>query len=208
MNMLNRLGEDYYGFGTIQNTVPEDLDSLKPMKGERDVCKEVINIDPKIKVDKDKGDNQFKKYIEEPVDKLNFGERERINFDTAIEFLEPMENQNLDFDGDNQPDFNYGDGFLKGVEASKAMEAGKDLGEAEGEQQLEEKPVAQVVKEKPIMEPERELKAQESRPTMEGNKDNRLKNTDNAKDSQIKMADGVIMAAGALAVAMMVMGKT
>ena len=98
--MFNLRGEEFYGSGIIQNTVPQNLDSVNVLKHERNVTKEPIRVDGKEKVNKIRGDNYYKDYMKEPLNKQNYGKRDDVHFDEAVNYLEPAENQNLDFDGD------------------------------------------------------------------------------------------------------------
>ena len=203
--MFNSRGEEFYGSGIIQNTVPQNLDSVNVLKHERNVTKEPIRVDGKEKVNKIRGDNYYKDYMKEPLNKQNYGKRDDVHFDEAVNYLEPAENQNLDFDGDGNEDLSYGAGLLQGLMGEAAAEVAEEI--QEGEDKLEEKSIKEVAKEKPIIEGERVLQGQEKQPTMEGNKDVKLKNTDTTTNKEMKMGDMVSMGAGALAVAMMLMGK-
>lgn len=197
--MLNQRGEEFYGSGIITNTVPANLDSIKVLKHERNVTKEPIRIPANQKVNKVLGQNYYKDYLKESTDEQNYDEAQQLHFQQAINFIEPVENQNLDFDGDGNPDMDYGDGIINSL-------MGEDL--EEEEQQIKEKSIKEKVNEKPIIESERQLQGQQKQPTMEGNKDNKLKNTDNRTNKEVmRMGDMVALGAGALAVAMMVMSK-
>jgi len=203
--MNNRRGEEFYGFGIIQNTSDPGLDDRERMMNEMGGDKQPIYISGKTKVNKDMGKNYYKDYLDEKVSDLNFEERRELNFDEAVEFMEPQANEDLDFDGDGDADMDYGAGTLQGMVADKAEEAGEDI--QQGEIQMEAKPVNKAHQEKPIVESERVLQGQEKQQTMEVNKDIKLKNSDTTKDSSIKMSDGLIMGAGGLALALMIMGR-
>jgi len=203
--MNNRRGEEFYGFGIIQNTSDPGLDDRERMMNEMGGDKQPIYISGKTKVNKDMGKNYYKDYLDEKVSDLNFEERRELNFDEAVEFMEPQANEDLDFDGDGDGDMEYGSGILQGAVADKAEEAAEDI--QQGEIQMEAKPVNVAHQEKPIMESERVLQGQQKQQTMEGNKDIKLKNSDTTKDSTIKMSDGLIMGAGGLALALMIMGR-
>jgi len=203
--MNNRRGEEFYGFGIIQNTSDPGLDDRERMMNEMGGDKQPIYISGKTKVNKDMGKNYYKDYLDEKVSDLNFEERRELNFDEAVEFMEPQANEDLDFDGDGDADMDYGAGTLQGMVADKAEEAAEDI--QQGEIQMEAKPVNEAHQEKPIIESERVLQGQQKQQTMEGNKDIKLKNSDTTKDSTIKMSDGLIMGAGGLALALMIMGR-
>ncbi len=203
--MNNRRGEEFYGFGIIQNTSDPGLDDRERMMNEMGGDKQPIYISGKTKVNKDMGKNYYKDYLDEKVSDLNFEERRELNFDEAVEFMEPQANEDLDFDGDGDGDMEYGSGILQGAVADKAEEAAEDI--QQGEIQMEAKPVNEAHQEKPIIESERVLQGQQKQQTMEGNKDIKLKNSDTTKDSTIKMSDGLIMGAGGLALALMIMGR-
>jgi len=203
--MINRRGAEFYGFGVIQNTSDTNLDDREPMKDERCGDKYPIYTDGKIKVNKKLGENYYKDFMNEPVSQLNYEKRKELNFKSAVDFIEPTANENLDFDGNGEPDINFDDEvMIRGLLADNSNEAAENI---EDPNNIEPESVEEKKQEKPIIEGERELQGQETGKREIVNKERKLNNTDTKSDNQIKMSDGVIMAAGGLAMALMVMGR-
>ena len=206
--MFRTRGNEFYGSGVIKNTAAPNIDAIQSLIGERSVDKDPIRINPQIKVHKNLAPNYYKDYMNESIDNTNFEEREDYNLNEAAEFLEPQPNENLDFDGNGQPDYSYGSGTLGGKHAEDAEDAGELI--HDGEEKIEEHSIKEAPKHEIIKEAvaNKELMDEPKSNPMEVNKDVKLNTTDTRTNRQtLGMADGVVMGAGALAMALMVMGR-
>lgn len=195
------LNTNIYGVGIIKNTMKPNLDAQPILMGERGCVKDPIYVNDKLKVHPTMGKNYYKDFMNESVNNLNYEEREDYRVDEGINYLESVENQNLDFDGDGQEDFDMGMGVMSN---EKAEEVQEEIAKPEA---LEEKSVKIQEPIKAHIEPVEKLEHIDKKNPLEVNKDEKLNNTSTMKDSQIRSADMLVMASGAVALAMMVLGK-
>lgn len=188
---------NYYGNGIIvQQSVNLDTPIMEGHRGV--VCdKQPIKYDEKEKVNKNVNNN-FKKFMNDSVDKYNYEDRMEENIDRGLDFLQMAENQNLDFDGDGVPDIDLSDMYLpidsKAVSVEKIDNTVKE----------EEKPVVQpmieqdaVAKFNHMPEPKKYEVPKSEVKTV----------TANASDQAIKTSDMVTMGVGALALVSMFLGR-
>ena len=197
---------DFYGSGVIMNTMRPSLDERKPLIHQREVHKDPIRIAPDIKVHPTLGKNYIKDFQEESIDKLNYDERDELQLNQAIDYLEAQPNEDFDFDGDGQTDFVYSEGELRGKQAEHADEVGEMI--EEGENKIEEKSIEEAPKHEIIkdVKANEELK-DEPKEILNGNKDVRLNNIDARSNESIKLSDMLTIGTGSLALAMMLMGN-
>ena len=198
---MNLYSEQLYGVGVIKQMMAPGKNSMLPLPKERGVDKIPIHTNPNIKVDPQKGVNYFQNFLNESVSKQNYDEAEDLQVEQGIEFLEAMPNINLDFDGDGIPDFQQGGGLLQGQAPEKAKEA-------EVAEVIENKPMVAKEVEKPIVESTVNLEQAEHNKNPQPNRDDQLKTTDVSKGFNIKPGEGVVLASGALAMALMLFGRS
>jgi len=198
---MNPYSEQLYGIGVIKQIMAPGKNSMLPLPNERGVDKIPIHTNPNIKVDPQRGINYFKNFLNEPVSKQNYDEAEDLQVEQGIEYLEAMPNINLDFDGDGMPDFQQGPGLLQGQATEKAEEA-------EVAEEIEEKPIVAKEVEKPIIESTINLEQAEYNKNVQPNREEKLKTTDTSKGFNIKPSEGVVLASGALAMALMLFGRS
>jgi len=198
---MNNYGEELYGIGVIKQTMAPGKNNMLPLQNERGVDKMPINTNGNIKVDSQKGINYFKNFLNESVSKQNYDELEDLQIEKGIEYLEAMPNINLDYDGDGMPDFQQGSGILQG----QATEAAK---EAEVAEEIDEKPLIAKEVEKPIVESTVNLEQADQNKNPQPNREEKLKTTDVPKGFNINAGEGVVLASGALALALMLFGRS
>lgn len=221
--------QNFYGFGVIQATPFNNLDSqmdLKMEKGGNPCIKEEIRYEPTRKVRKSE-DNYIKEYINESINNLNYDKRQAINLEQGLTHIEYQENQNLDFDNDgdldvdlartNMPKNEKAEHYIERMEQTIDMNQGAEPHHSI-DQQIQESSIKKDEKEHTIIEPtlkdpvdpERKVKfagEQELPKKYEKPQNQLLEPTAQPSDKKIRMADGVVMGAGALALAMMIMGR-
>jgi len=195
---MNNYGEELYGIGIIKQTMAPGKNSMLPMPNERGVDKMPIHTNGNIKVDSQKGINYFKNFLNESVSKQNYDEAEDLQVEQGIEYLEAMPNINLDYDGDGIPDFQQGRGILQGQAIEKVEEV----------EEIEEKSLIAKEVEKPIVESTVNLEQADQNKNPQPNREEKLKTTDVPKGFNIKPGEGVVLASGALALALMIFGKS
>ncbi len=222
-------GENYYGFGIIQQTPFNDLDSVPELtmtRGGNPCMKEEILYQPHEKVMRN-APNNFKKIVEEPSMKMNYEDRQEQDLDRGVMFAEMAENQNLDFDGDGDLDMDFIGRMVNNEKANDAVELMDALpevaeelqGGAVGQQEIQEKSVKSAEPETVIKEshkkivnekaPAVELAGEQEVPKPYEKPRNELKSV-SAKRSEkdkFKMSDGVVAGAGAMALALMILGR-
>ena len=219
---------NYYGFGTISLINKPNLDSMPSMinagtRGGNYCSKENIKYGLREKVNRS-AQNHLTDYMNESVDDLNFEEKVQINNDKGLEYSEMAETQNLDFDGDGVLDMDLYNLNIISNEKSEEVNDGYSAAPEEAvteepEQKLEEKSVNIAEKEEVIEESHSEiinpktksaeLASEQEKPKSYEIPKNELKSvTANISNKQISMADGVVMGAGGLALAMMIMGRS
>lgn len=219
-------GQDYWGFGIIQQTPFNNLDS-KPdnmmMKGGNPCMKEEIRYRPKEKVHRTQN-NTYTDYFNESVDDYNYEEKQQLDLDRGLAYQENAENQNLDFDNDGRPDINLEDTkFIvnpKATEATEALMEGLDYSNEDQhhpiEQELDPDPPSKPIKEDAEEAPvnihgggKEELGGEQEMVKKYEKPRNQLKSVEANRNnkSTMSMADGVIMGAGSLALAMMILGR-
>ena len=218
--------QDWYGYGVVQVRKPNlDMTANRMPKGGVYCDKEPIRYNPHEKV-MPNAPNHFKDYMNDSIDSLNFEERAEERVETGLLFTDGAATENLDFDMDGVPDMDMYD--LKVVPNKKATEVAEDMAEvASGEaiaeveapiNHIEEKSVKfkepeVVVKEShmEIVNPKTksaELASEQEKPKTFEKPHNDMKSvTANISNKQISMSDGIIMGAGGLAMAMMIMGR-
>jgi len=216
-------GENYYGFGVIQATPFNNLNEqaeLEMTRGGNPCMKEEILYEPNQKVPRN-APNNYKMIIEEPSMKMNYDQRAEQSLDRGVMFTENVENQNLDFDGDGELDMDF---IGRMVNNDKSEEL-QDLKQSEVtlDQPIEEKSVKVNEVEKPIIEshnkivnekaPGIELAGEQEVPKTYEKPKNELKSVTAKRSDTVeglgnmKMADGIAIGAGALALAFMVLGR-
>ena len=204
-------GENYYGFGIIQATPMDNLDAQGDMimdnRGGNPCLKEEIRTDQKLKVDKNKGKNYYSDYLNEPISKLNFDERQEYNMDEGVRMVNEAENQNLDFDEDGVMDYKIPTTIVNNKKAEEVKE------------QLEEPPEAlpdkaePVIKESHLQDPVNPETAkvfggeQAETKTYEKAQNELESVTANISDNKIRTSEMIQMGAGAMALAMLVMSR-
>ena len=206
---------DYWGNGIILNTAPPNLNSVMNMampKGGNHCEKEELIYRPHEKVQKN-APNYLKEYMTGPISQYNYEQAEDKNLTMGLDYLEGVENANLDYDGDGRLDFNLMDMRLP-VNA-KAEDVIEKLTEAPDnvEQPLPADPPKAVIKdtgpehvevirgEKKILQNEIEINKTET-------PQNELKSvTANKRDKTLSTADMVTMGVGGMALAAMIFGR-
>ena len=198
---MNLLSESLYGIGVIKQVVAPGKNSMLPLPKERGVDKVPIHTNANIKVDPNKGVNYYKNFLNESVSNQNYDEAEDLSVEQGIEYLEAIPNINLDFDGDGMADYQMGQGLLQGQASEKAKEA-------EVAEEIEDKPIVAKEVEKPIVESTVNLEQADHNKNPQPNREEQLKTTDTGKAFNINAGEGVVLASGALAMALMLFGKS
>ncbi len=217
--------QDYYGYGVIQNPYNMSLNTPNnAMKqGGSQIVKEPMGYQFGEKVNKD-APNRYQVYFAESVDKQNYDENAQVKLDRGLDYSEHAENQNLDFDNDGEPDLDFQE--MRAIienretdeEAQKILE---DIKEANIEKEdilqpndpLEEKSIGKQtirdkMQDKPLIETSNnELLGQDQPLKWEKPRNELKENTANHSPKQISMADGVVMATGGMALAMMLLSR-
>ena len=204
--MIRSRDMNFYGSGVIKNTMAPDLDSREPLINQREVHKDAIHIRDNIKVHPTMGKNYYKDYMNDSVDNLNYNERESIQINDSVQYLEALPNEDYDFDGDGQTDFEYSSGELEGIQANHSEEAGEKI--EKGEEIIEEKSTKEIPKHEIIKDVKANNELMDEEKNINGNKDLRLNNIDARTDDSIKLSDMITIGSGSLALAMMLMGKS
>ena len=195
--------QEMYGVGILNNLVAVGKNSMLPLRDER-IDKEMIYTDAKLKVDKNKGTNYFKQYMNDPTSKLNYDQQEDLHLQEGMDYLESLPNINLDYDLDGKPDFQYGEALNAKKEEENYSEDVVD--DDQPVEPIKEKSVEVKDVEKPIIESTAKLMHTDDNTNEQPNRDDKLKNTDTGKFN-ISMGEGVIIGSGLLASALMVFGR-
>jgi len=221
-------GADYYGFGVIQATPMNNLNSfpeqIQDNRGGNPCEKNALQYQPHEKVNRNVK-NHYQNYLEESAMMMNYDERQQVDLDRGLNMVETAENQNLDFDGDGEMDMNLMDTKFPTISESTKedlqvmmdnLPQEDDKNDPPAESQIQEKSVkvneAENVIIQPHMKVEDPRKGELAGEQVEVKKYEKPQNqllapTSVPTNKAITTADGVVMGAGALALAMMIMGR-
>ena len=194
--------QEMYGVGILNNLVAVGKNSMLPLRDER-IDKEMIYTDAKLKVDKNRGTNYFKQFMDDPTSKQNYDQQEDLHLQEGMDYLESLPNINLDFDSDGVPDHQYGETLNAKQEEENYSE---DVVNDQPVEPLKEKSVEVKDVEKPIIESTAKLMHTDDNTNIQPNRDDKLNNT-NIGGFNISASEGIVMASGLLASALMIFGR-
>jgi len=213
-------GENYYGYGIITATPMNNLDNipeLEMQKGGKPCDKQEVLYGLHEKVARN-APNNYKMIVEEPSMKMNYNQRQEEDLDRGVAFVEAVENQNLDFDNDGELDIDLGDTrMVNNEKADEVNELIRQLAEdtpALAEASTKTNEPEKVIKEehKKIVNQKAsgiELASEQDHPKPYEKAKNELKSVEAnlSNKNRFSMGDGVVAGAGAMALALMIMGR-
>ncbi len=213
-------GENYYGYGIITATPMNNLDNipeLEMQKGGKPCDKQEVLYGLHEKVARN-APNNYKMILEDSTMKMNYNQRQEEDLDRGVAFVEGVENQNLDFDGDGELDINLEDTrMVNNEKADEVNELIRQLAEdtpALPEASTKTNEPEKVIKEehKKIVNqkaPKEELASEQEQPKPYEKPKNELKSVEAnlSNKNRFNLGDGVVMGAGGLALALMLLGR-